>query len=54
MNILVTGGCGFIGSAFVRLLCNRGYRPVVVDKLTYAGDIKNLEAVEYSRREQCG
>jgi dTDP-glucose 4,6-dehydratase len=46
MKILVTGGCGFIGSAFVRLLCNRGYHPVVIDKLTYAGDIKNLALVK--------
>src|SRR5512135_209510 len=42
-KILVTGGAGFIGSAFVRSLVRRGHRMVVVDKLTYAGDILRLE-----------
>ena len=45
-KILVTGGAGFIGSAFVRLLVRNGYRPVVIDKLTYAGDLKRLEEVK--------
>ena len=38
-KILVTGGAGFIGSEFVRQGVKRGYRFVVVDSLTYAGDI---------------
>ncbi|MCK9430593.1 MAG: dTDP-glucose 4,6-dehydratase [Candidatus Omnitrophica bacterium] len=42
-KILVTGGAGFIGSAFVRLLVKKGISPVIVDKLTYAGDLKRLE-----------
>lgn len=42
-SILVTGGCGFIGANFVRLLLERGYNNVVVlDKLTYAGRLENL------------
>ncbi len=45
-KILVTGGAGFIGSAFVRLLNRdyprRGLSLIVVDKLTYAGDLKRL------------
>ncbi|RME60478.1 MAG: NAD-dependent epimerase/dehydratase family protein, partial [Caldilineae bacterium] len=38
-NILVTGGAGFIGCNFVRLLLEKhpDYRVVVYDKLTYAG-----------------
>ena len=42
-KILVTGGAGFIGSAFVRLLVRQNHRVIVVDNLTYAGDLKRLE-----------
>ena len=45
-NVLVTGGAGFIGSAFVRQGVKRGYEIVVVDKLTYAGDLKRIKEVE--------
>jgi dTDP-glucose 4,6-dehydratase len=38
VNILVTGGAGFIGSAFVRLAVGRGYVVTVLDKLNYAGN----------------
>lgn len=45
-KIIVTGGAGFIGSAFVRLLVGVILRsrvsPVIIDKLTYAGDLKRL------------
>lgn len=42
--LLVTGGCGFIGSNFVRYwLSKRQDRVVVLDKLTYAGRRENLE-----------
>lgn len=43
-NILVTGGAGFIGSAFVRHMVARypNYNIVCFDKLTYAGNIDNL------------
>ena len=45
-SILVTGGCGFIGANFVRLLLERGYQNIVVlDKLTYAGRLENLDGV---------
>jgi len=45
-RILVTGGCGFIGSEFVRRLIKKGYKTIVVDKLTYAGELKRLEDVK--------
>ncbi len=46
MKILVTGGAGFIGSEFVRQAVKRGFNTVVVDKLTYAGDLERLKTVE--------
>jgi dTDP-glucose 4,6-dehydratase len=64
-KILITGGAGFIGSAFARLLIRDGSQlkeelspkkgqfsfgsriaPVVVDKLTYAGDLRRLQEVK--------
>ena len=47
MNILVTGGAGFIGSALCRRLCaNPGHRVINVDKLTYAGNLASLRQIE--------
>ncbi len=48
MRLIVTGGAGFIGSAFVRLAlgANLAARVVVLDKLTYAGNLENLQPVE--------
>lgn len=45
-KVLVTGGAGFIGSAFVRLLVERGYHVAVVDSLTYAGDMARLRDIK--------
>ncbi len=45
-RVLVTGGCGFIGSEFVRQAIKRGYHVGVVDKLTYAGDLERLKNVQ--------
>lgn len=45
MKLLVTGGCGFIGSAVVRLAVTRGHRVVNLDALTYAADPRNVAAV---------
>lgn len=45
MRILVTGGCGFIGSALVRLLIADGHTVLNVDALTYAGRPENVETV---------
>ena len=53
-NILVTGGCGFIGSNFVRLAIERlpDARVINLDKLTYAGNPANLRDVENNPRYQ--
>ena len=44
-KILVTGGCGFIGSEFVRQGVAAGRDIIVVDSLTYAGDRQRLRSV---------
>jgi len=51
-QVLVTGGCGFIGSSFVRMLLSEepDIEVVNLDLLTYAGNPKNLEEVEKSSR----
>ena len=49
MKLFVTGGAGFIGSAFVRYCMSRPngiYQVVNFDKLTYAGNLDNLSEVE--------
>lgn len=46
MKILTTGGAGFIGSEFVRQCIKNDIETVVVDKLTYAGDLQRLKEVE--------
>ncbi len=46
MKILVTGGAGFIGSHYVRTVVRRGGPDVtVLDRLTYAGNLANLDPV---------
>lgn len=51
MKILVTGGAGFIGSAVIRHIIENTVDSVVnVDKLTYAGNLDNLESIQDSDR----
>jgi dTDP-glucose 4,6-dehydratase len=48
MRVLVTGGCGFIGSHFAKRLVAAGDEVVVLDKLTYSGNLANLEGVDHT------
>ena len=45
MNILITGGAGFIGSAVVRLAITRGHSVVNLDALTYAASLESLASI---------
>ncbi|MCC7419921.1 MAG: dTDP-glucose 4,6-dehydratase [Planctomycetaceae bacterium] len=53
-SILVTGGCGFIGSNFVRweLKTDPDLRIVNLDKLTYAGNLENVADLESNPRHR--
>lgn len=44
MKLLVTGGCGFIGSNFIEMMFDKypDYEIINLDKLTYAGNVKNI------------
>jgi len=48
VNILITGGAGFMGSDFVRFMVSKypKYNFINYDKLTYAADLKNLKDIE--------
>lgn len=50
MNILITGGAGFIGSHLVEHMVKKypSYQIVNLDKLTYAGNLENLKEIENS------
>ncbi|QFF99871.1 dTDP-glucose 4,6-dehydratase [Psychrobacillus glaciei] len=51
MNILVTGGAGFIGSNFIRYMLSKyNYTIVNLDLLTYAGSVQNLNGIEHSEK----
>ena len=51
-SVLVTGGCGFIGSNFVKYLISlENYFPIIIDKLTYAGSKENINQISEERFE---
>lgn len=54
MNILITGGCGFIGSDFIRYWLGKysDDRIVNLDLLTYAGNLENLKELEANKNYQ--
>ncbi len=54
MKLLVTGGAGFIGSCFIRhvLSKHKDYEIINLDKLTYAGNIENLDDIKNDPRYQ--
>jgi dTDP-glucose 4,6-dehydratase len=54
LKLLVTGGAGFIGSNFVRLMLERypDCRILNLDKLTYAGNLENLSGLERDPRHE--
>ena len=51
MNILITGGAGFIGSALSRYIINNtDYNICIVDKLSYASSLDSLKEISHSNR----
>ncbi len=52
MKLFVSGGCGFIGSNFIRHILNKypDYEIINLDALTYAGNSENLRDIEDDRR----
>ena len=52
MKLLVTGAAGFIGSSFARLSVQLGHDVIVLDALTYAGNLANLDPIKDNPRFQ--
>ena len=50
MNLLITGGAGFIGSHVVRRFVTQypEYNIINLDKLTYAGNLENIKDIDQS------
>jgi dTDP-glucose 4,6-dehydratase len=56
MKVLITGGCGFIGSNFIRYFVKRypSHDILNIDKLTYAGNLQNLQGLEKQKGYRFG
>ena len=51
--IFITGGAGFIGANFILNCLKKNDEPVVnIDKLTYAGNLKNLDSVSKNKNKK--
>ena len=46
MKLLVTGGCGFIGSNFINISIKKGIKIINIDKLTYASNIYKIKKIK--------
>ena len=54
MKIIITGGLGFIGSRFVNLCHKKGHNIKIIDKHTYAADLKRINFhIGYFRKDIC-
>lgn len=51
-NILITGAAGFIGSCFAIKMVELGHNIIVIDKLTYAGNLANLDEIKDKKNYQ--
>jgi len=54
MKLLITGGCGFIGSNFIYYILDKypNYKIINLDALTYAGNLENLKKIENNPRHE--
>lgn len=50
-KILITGGCGFIGSALIKYILKKTKHVVInIDKLTYAGNLDSLISIKHNNK----
>src|SRR3989344_4555166 len=51
-KLLITGGCGFIGSNFIKYILDKypNYEVINIDKLSYGGNLDNLQDIETNPR----
>jgi dTDP-glucose 4,6-dehydratase len=49
-NIIVTGGLGFIGSNLIKLLIEKNYSVINIDKVTYSSNFYNIKNIKNNRK----